>query len=48
MASLTLVNLVKQFNTGLIAVNNINIEVQDGEFMCFLGPWGAESLRRCG
>ena len=40
MASLTLVNLVKRFNTGLLAVNNINIEVQDGEFVCFLGPSG--------
>jgi putative spermidine/putrescine transport system ATP-binding protein len=40
MASLTLVNLVKHFSTGLTAVNNINIEVQDGEFVCFLGPSG--------
>jgi putative spermidine/putrescine transport system ATP-binding protein len=40
MASLTLVNLVKQFSTGQLAVNNINIEVQDGEFVCFLGPSG--------
>jgi len=40
MASLTLVNLVKRFSTGLVAVNNINIEVRDGEFVCFLGPSG--------
>lgn len=40
MASLTLVNLVKRFNTGMHAVNNINIEVHDGEFVCFLGPSG--------
>src|SRR6185369_12977518 len=40
MASLTLVNLVKRFNTGMNAVNNINIEVHDGEFVCFLGPSG--------
>lgn len=40
MASLTLVNLVKRFSTGLVAVDNINIEVQDGEFVCFLGPSG--------
>jgi len=40
MASLTLVNLVKKFNTGNVAVNNISIDVQDGEFVCFLGPSG--------
>jgi putative spermidine/putrescine transport system ATP-binding protein len=40
MASLTLVNLVKRFGTGLVAVNNISIEVRDGEFVCFLGPSG--------
>src|SRR5215510_13940700 len=40
MSSLTLVNLVKRFSTGLTAVDNINIEVQDGEFVCFLGPSG--------
>ena len=40
MASLTLVNLVKRFSTGLAAVNNINIDVADGEFVCFLGPSG--------
>ena len=40
MASLTLSNLVKRFNTGQVAVNSINLEVQDGEFVCFLGPSG--------
>jgi putative spermidine/putrescine transport system ATP-binding protein len=40
MASLTLVNLVKRFSSGQVAVNNINIEVRDGEFVCFLGPSG--------
>ena len=41
MASLSLVNLVKRFNTGLTAaVNDISIDVGDGEFVCFLGPSG--------
>jgi len=41
MASLSLVNLVKRFNTGLAAaVNDISIDVGDGEFVCFLGPSG--------
>jgi putative 2-aminoethylphosphonate ABC transporter ATP-binding protein len=37
--NLQLKNLTKSFGT-LIAVNNVNLEVQEGEFVCFLGPSG--------
>ena len=37
--NLQLRNLTKVFDT-LVAVNNVNLEVQEGEFICFLGPSG--------
>lgn len=37
--NLQLKNLTKIFGT-LVAVNNVNLEVQEGEFVCFLGPSG--------
>ncbi|MCX6048249.1 MAG: ABC transporter ATP-binding protein [Chloroflexi bacterium] len=39
MATLDLINLRKEFGT-VVAVNNINLNVGDGEFLCFLGPSG--------
>lgn len=33
-------NLVKRFGEK-IAVNNLNLDIQEGEFFCFLGPNGA-------
>ncbi len=39
MASLTLQNLRKQFGE-VIAVNNLTLDVGDGEFLCILGPSG--------
>ncbi len=36
---LVLENLSKHYGT-LVAVNNVNLEIQPGEFLCFLGPSG--------
>jgi ABC-type Fe3+/spermidine/putrescine transport system ATPase subunit len=37
--NLILENLSKHYGS-LIAVNNVNLEIQPGEFLCFLGPSG--------
>jgi multiple sugar transport system ATP-binding protein len=39
LASLTLTNLVKRFGQ-VIAVDNLNLEIKDQEFVTFLGPSG--------
>ena len=39
MASIELVNLTKKFG-GLVAVNNLNLEIPDKEFVALLGPSG--------
>jgi len=40
MSTLSLVELTKRFGTDVNAVNNINLHVEDGEFLCILGPSG--------
>jgi multiple sugar transport system ATP-binding protein len=40
MATLTLVDLTKRFGRSVVAVNNFNLEVEDGEFLVLLGPSG--------
>jgi multiple sugar transport system ATP-binding protein len=40
MAQVTLQNLVKKFSEEVIAVNNINLEIQDKEFVVLVGPSG--------
>ncbi len=50
MATLDLINLRKEFGS-VVAVNNINLDVGDGEFLCFLGPSGcgkSTALRMAG
>ena len=39
MAKVLIQNLTKRFDK-LLAVNNLNLEVKDGEFVCLLGPSG--------
>ena len=39
MATLDLLNLTKRFGD-VQAVNNVSLNVGDGEFLCFLGPSG--------
>src|SRR5262252_2364870 len=40
MASVTLKNLTKQFNSGNPALRELWLEVRDGEFLVLLGPTG--------
>ena len=35
-----MVNIVKQYGDGFPAVNDVSIDVQDGEFMILVGPSG--------
>jgi multiple sugar transport system ATP-binding protein len=40
MASITMNNIVKQYGDGFPAVNDVSIDVADGEFMILVGPSG--------
>jgi len=40
MASITMKNIVKQYGDGFPAVNDVSIDVGDGEFMILVGPSG--------
>ncbi len=40
MAHITLKNIVKEYGDGFKAVNDINLDIADGEFMIFVGPSG--------
>lgn len=40
MATLELIGLSKRFGTGAPAVDDVNLSVEDGEFLCILGPSG--------
>ena len=40
MASIDMKNIVKQYGDGFPAVNDVSIDVQDGEFMILVGPSG--------
>jgi ABC-type sugar transport system ATPase subunit len=40
MASIELRSVTKRFDQGVVAVDNVDLEIADGEFMIFLGPSG--------
>ncbi|CEA09155.1 Trehalose import ATP-binding protein SugC [Arthrobacter saudimassiliensis] len=40
MASITLNNLVKKYGDGFPAVNNVSLDIADGEFIILVGPSG--------
>ena len=40
MASIDIKNIVKEYGDGFAAVNDVSIDVQDGEFMILVGPSG--------
>ncbi|WP_323959433.1 sn-glycerol-3-phosphate ABC transporter ATP-binding protein UgpC [Arthrobacter sp. JZ12] len=40
MASITLKNIVKQYGDGFPAVNDVSIDIEDGEFIILVGPSG--------
>ncbi len=40
MAAIDMKNIVKEYGDGFLAVNDVSIDVQDGEFMILVGPSG--------
>src|SRR4249920_1129769 len=40
MAAIDMKNIVKKYGDGFAAVNDVSIDVQDGEFMILVGPSG--------
>jgi multiple sugar transport system ATP-binding protein len=40
MAAISIKNLVKRYGDGFPAVNDVSLEIQDGEFMILVGPSG--------
>jgi multiple sugar transport system ATP-binding protein len=40
MASITMKNIVKQYGDGFKAVNDVSLDIADGEFMILVGPSG--------
>jgi multiple sugar transport system ATP-binding protein len=40
MAAITMTNIVKEYGDGFPAVNDVSLEVADGEFMILVGPSG--------
>ena len=40
MAQVTLRNLVKKFSEDVVAVNSVNLDIQDKEFVVLVGPSG--------
>ncbi len=40
MAKVTLKNVVKRYDKGVVAVKGISLDVEDGEFVVFVGPSG--------
>src|SRR5499433_2523164 len=40
MAQVTLHNLVKRFSEDVVAVNNVNLDIEDKEFVVLVGPSG--------
>ena len=40
MAGIRLENITKRYDNGFVAVNDVDIEVRDGEFLVLVGPSG--------
>ena len=48
MASVTFDGVSKVYDNGFRAVDDLDLEISDGEFMVLVGPSGAARRRRCG
>ena len=48
MAQITLDQVDKVFGRGVKAVNDLSLEIQDGEFMVLVGPSGRPDRARSG
>ena len=40
MATVTFDHMFKRYGDDVVAVNDLNLEVGDGEFICLVGPSG--------
>src|SRR3977135_500798 len=40
MAAITLEHVTKEFAAGVVAVDDVNLTIEDGEFMVLVGPSG--------
>ena len=40
MAEITMKNIVKKYGDGFLAVNDVSLDIADGEFMILVGPSG--------
>ena len=41
MASITLKDIVKRYGDGFLAVDRVNLDIADGEFVILVGPSGS-------
>ena len=48
MARIVLEKVRKEFPDGTVAVNDVSMQIGDGEFMVLVGPSAAASRRCCG
>ena len=47
MAGVVLDDLTKRYDGGALAVDKLNLEIHDGEFVCWSGRRDAARRRRC-
>ncbi|HEY3485226.1 MAG TPA: ATP-binding cassette domain-containing protein, partial [Ilumatobacteraceae bacterium] len=40
MAEISIKNIVKQYDDGFVAVDDVSLDIADGEFMILVGPSG--------
>ena len=47
MAEILIDRLTKEFAGGVVAVDDVTLRIEDGEFMVLVGPRAAASRRSC-